>query len=168
MLDILPPEVWGSIERTFLEPTCGDGNFLEKILQRKLQLIPKKINKTTTQEKNEYLILRAVASIYGVDIAPDNILACKQRLKQEVLDFWSNTYNTAKLNPRFLTQLDQILTCNIQVGNTLESQTVEITEWSRPSEGTFKPKVYTLAELEKEHPVVKREGKLITYYKDKE
>lgn len=168
MLDLLPESVWSSIEKTFLEPACGDGNFLEKILQRKLTLLPNKITKLHSIEKIEYKLLRIVASLYGVDICPQNVNDCRDRLLQEVKDFWSNTYNTAKLSEKFWSKLKTIVARNIIAGNTLEPASLEITEWSRPSEGTFKPKVFTLLELQKDSPIAHREDKLITYYKDKE
>jgi len=168
MLALLPESVWSSIETTFLEPSCGDGNFLEKILRRKLKLVPPKISKTNPQHKIEYTLLRVAASMYGVDICSENVTDCRARLLQEIKDFWSNTYNTAKMSTSFLTRLEQILQRNIIAGNTLIPEKVEVTEWFRPSEGTLKPKVYTLAEMQKPSPKPIREEKLITFYKDKE
>lgn len=168
MLSLLPESVWSYIETTFLEPACGDGNFLEKILRRKLNLVPKKITKTNPQHKIEYTLLRVAASMYGVDICPENVNDCRARLMQEIKDFWSNTYDTAKMSSSFLTRLEEILKRNIIAGNTLVPEKVEITEWYRPSEGTLKPRVYTLADMQNPSPKPIREEKLITYYKDKE
>ena len=38
MCDLIPEEVWNNIESTFLEPACGNGNFLVEIYERKLKL----------------------------------------------------------------------------------------------------------------------------------
>ena len=35
MCDLLPAEIWNNIESTFLEPACGNGNFLVEIFSRK-------------------------------------------------------------------------------------------------------------------------------------
>lgn len=70
MLDLIPNI---TIEMTFLEPSCGNGNFLIEILRRKLNLISKEDDTPTA-------ILKCYASIYGVDIMPDNVTESKQRM----------------------------------------------------------------------------------------
>lgn len=37
MCDLIPTEIWDNIESTFLEPACGNGNFLVEILARKFE-----------------------------------------------------------------------------------------------------------------------------------
>jgi type I restriction-modification system DNA methylase subunit len=65
ILDKLPPDCWQE-EKTFLDPACGDGNFLVAILMRKLRL--------KHNPKN------ALSTLYGVDIMLDNIRQCRMRL----------------------------------------------------------------------------------------
>jgi len=70
MLDLIPNI---TIEMTFLEPSCGNGNFLIEILRRKLNLVSKENDAQTA-------ILKCYASIYGIDIMPDNVTESKQRM----------------------------------------------------------------------------------------
>jgi len=56
-------------ETTFLEPTCGSGNFLVEILERKI-----------SRCKTQYQALEALESLYGIDIMPDNVAECRARL----------------------------------------------------------------------------------------
>ena len=42
MLDLIPSI---TIKQTFLEPACGDGNFLIEILRRKIDVVNKKYKK---------------------------------------------------------------------------------------------------------------------------
>ena len=35
MCDLIPQEMWNDIDKTFLEPACGNGNFLVEIFDRK-------------------------------------------------------------------------------------------------------------------------------------
>ena len=154
MLDLLPQEVWSSVNKTFLEPACGTGNFLIKILKRKLAIIPAGIS---TLEK-EFQTLCCVASIYGIDICDKNVTTSKQRLKQEVLDFLG-TYPE-----QFISLLDRILDANIQCGNSLQPETLKITEWEVPAEGTFKPKIFQLMDLVQPNPQPIQELNSITYY----
>ena len=65
MLDQLPSDSWQP-SRTFLDNSCGHGNFLVEILRRKLQL--------------NHPVITAISSIFGLDIQQDNVDECKARL----------------------------------------------------------------------------------------
>ena len=73
MLDLLQPM---TIEMTFLEPTCGNGNFVIEILRRKFDLCKK---------KKDYIT--ALNSVFAIDILQDNIVECKQRVKELYLSY---------------------------------------------------------------------------------
>ena len=66
ILDKLPSDLFTDFRKTFLDPACGDGNFLVRVLQRKIDN-----GSTPTQ---------ALETTYGVDIMKDNITRCRQRL----------------------------------------------------------------------------------------
>ncbi len=69
MCDLVPQEMWTSVETTFLEPACGTGNFLAEILSRKFKLC-----------KDWQDGLKALNSVYGIDIQQDNVEETKIRL----------------------------------------------------------------------------------------
>jgi len=69
MCDLIPSDVWNNIDSSFLEPACGNGNILAEILERKFK-------RCRTPEEG----LRALKSIYGIDIQRDNVEECKLRL----------------------------------------------------------------------------------------
>lgn len=69
MCDLIPADVWQNIDSTFLEPACGNGNFIAEILKRKLSIC-----------HNTDEIIRAYKSIYGIDIQQDNIEETKARM----------------------------------------------------------------------------------------
>ncbi|MFV0389261.1 MAG: hypothetical protein ACK5NT_10970 [Pyrinomonadaceae bacterium] len=77
MLDLVKHET-ERFESRFLEPACGDGNFLAEILARKLAVISKKYSKS--QKEFERYSLIASGSIYGIDILNDNVERCRERL----------------------------------------------------------------------------------------
>jgi len=56
---------------SFLEPTCGDGNFIVEILRRKFQRCVMRQDYTT-----------ALKSVYGLDIQADNIAECIRRVTE--------------------------------------------------------------------------------------
>ena len=80
MLDMLPAKIWAvHPTSTFLEPACGDGNFLVAILDRKLDRVAGdyakgKLPAGNTPEAAQLHALEALASIYAVDISTDNII----------------------------------------------------------------------------------------------
>lgn len=60
------------VDSRFLEPVCGNGNFLAEILTRKLVTV-KKLYKSNPYNYERYSVW-AVASVYGVDIMQDNLV----------------------------------------------------------------------------------------------
>ena len=83
MLDLVKHEA-ERIDSRFLEPACGTGNFLVEILNRKLQIISDRYSKSQLEYERHVVI--AVGSIYGIDLLPDNIQACQERLFQQFSD----------------------------------------------------------------------------------
>ena len=79
MCDLVPQEVWENITSTFLEPACGNGNFLVEIYARKLERC-----------KDEKDGLKALASIVGIDIQQDNVDESRLRLRSMFLDKFPN------------------------------------------------------------------------------
>jgi hypothetical protein len=77
MLDLVASECLRPDSR-FLEPACGDGNFLSAILKRKLTELRRKYKKSP--HDYEKMAIVAIGSLYGVDIMNDNAIACRERL----------------------------------------------------------------------------------------
>lgn len=77
MLDLVKQET-ERIESRFLEPACGNGNFLTEILSRKLHIVESRYGKSQLDyERNAVLV---VSSVYGIDILEDNVVECRKRL----------------------------------------------------------------------------------------
>ena len=66
ILDNMDADLFTIAEKTFLDPSCGDGQFLASVLYRKLQ--------------NDIDFEAALSTIYGVDLMPDNVKLCQDRL----------------------------------------------------------------------------------------
>ena len=77
MLDLVKQET-ERIDSRFLEPACGNGNFLTEILERKLRVVDARYGKSQL-DYERYAVL-AVSSVYGIDILEDNVQECRQRL----------------------------------------------------------------------------------------
>ena len=70
MLDLVKGET-ERIDSRFLEPACGSGNFLVRILQRKLAAVELKFVKSDF-EKRHYALL-ALMCTYDIELLADNI-----------------------------------------------------------------------------------------------
>lgn len=66
ILDNLPADIFQNSKKTFLDPACGDGQFLGEVLIRKLE--------------NGIDFETALRTIYGIDIMEDNVDLCRERL----------------------------------------------------------------------------------------
>lgn len=87
MLDLVKDET-ENIDSTFLEPACGDGNFLDEVLRRKLAVCKRRYGKSAADyEKMSFL---ACTTLYGVDIMADNVERCRERL----FETWEESFNT--------------------------------------------------------------------------
>lgn len=83
MLDLVAHEC-ERIDSRFLEPACGNGNFLAEVLRRKLLTVSKRQAKNAVAWQRDAIV--AVCSIYGIDLLGDNIAACRERLLGVVAD----------------------------------------------------------------------------------
>jgi len=150
MLDLVKQET-ERIESRFLEPACGDGNFLTVILQRKLAVVEKRYGRSQ-RDFERYAVL-AVSSIYGIDILPDNVRDCRRRLF-EIFDvsytrlFKANAKDKCRESVRF------ILERNIIWGDALTLRTVGegpghivFSEWSPINGSMLKRRDFTFSEL---------------------
>lgn len=154
MCDLVKDET-ERIDSRFLEPACGDGNFLAEILKRKLAVVRKKYAKSPLDyEKNSLL---AASSIYGVDILQDNVIACRARM----FDIWNREYTAVckkECDDQTREAVRFILSRNIVCGNALTLKCVDengndtdepiiFSEWAFITGSMLQRSDYTFAEL---------------------
>lgn len=118
MMDLVK-ETGYDIDARFLEPACGNGNFLEEILNRKLETVSKM---TCNIVKFEYSIIKSVSSIYGIDICMDNVNESRDRLFGIVKSFYSLNRNTTISSDGFYDSLRYVLEKNIILGDFINGQ----------------------------------------------
>lgn len=137
MCDLVKAET-ERIDSRFLEPACGNGNFLAEILQRKLAVVERRYGKKPAEY--ERYSLQALASIYGVELLADNVAECRDRL----FALWDAAYTAnAKKDAREECRdaARYIVRKNILCGNALSLKCVDenggdtdeaiaFTEWS--------------------------------------
>ena len=135
MCDLCEPTI-SEIDRKVLEPSCGNGNFLVEILERKLK----------KAGQDEYKVLIALSNIYGVDIARDNLEEARERMKKIVNSHFKGKKNSAS----FLMAMDAILKANICYGNMLTGRKkIFLINWIPDGNGGFELEKWNFADIEK-------------------
>ena len=131
MLDMVKPET-DRIDSRFLEPACGNGNFLVEILRRKLSAVENQKHmwhRDKIAEKMADLSVFAVSSIYGIDIMQDNVEESRVRMLS-TLSEWYEKVTTGlyplrdgikgmKPTPELIEAWNFILDHNIMCGDFL-------------------------------------------------
>jgi hypothetical protein len=86
MLDLVKGET-ERIDSRFLEPACGDGNFLVQILRRKLAAVEYKYGKSDFERRHYGLL--ALMCLYGIELLMDNIADCRANLLEIFAEYLS-------------------------------------------------------------------------------
>lgn len=148
MLDMVKQET-ERIDSRFLEPACGDGNFLAEILRRKLAVVTQRYGKNP-RDWEKYTFV-AVGSIYGVEVLSDNVADCRARLLSIVEEAWKKTVKTDS-DPRFLGAISFALSRNILNGDALtmldaKGSPIIFSEWSLVTGDKVKRRDFRLDEM---------------------
>lgn len=153
MLDLIPlkkPDY--IISYRYLEPSCGNGNFLIEILRRKLKRVNDKYASSSLQQY-EFYIARALTSIYGIDICPDNVKESQVRLFTEVKATFDTHRGSYLYSPGFLSLCDYILNTNIVVGDSINApEKIYFTEYKINGRGLLQS-IYRFSDLTQDKPI---------------
>ena len=142
MLDLVPdmfPTVAApsNTDRKFFEPSAGSGNFLEQILCRKLAFVT--ADRYRSSMLYEHRLLRAVASIYAIDIDGQNVAESKDRLRHVLQSHLDNDLNTKVPTLGLASAVEAILETNIVRANTLtDLHAIEWVDYRAGLNGTFR------------------------------
>ena len=138
------------VDKTFFEPSAGDGNFLIAILRRKLHAIKRRYQPEFWPTES----LFAVASIYGVELLEDNLMAARAGLLAEFTAFHEGHAVRCNHRTNLYRAADYLLAANILHGNTLTGldacgEAIEFSWWHRVLNlpGLVQREPFTLASL---------------------
>lgn len=134
MLDLVKGET-ERIDSRFLEPACGSGNFLVRILQRKLAAVELKFGKSDF-EKQHYALL-ALMCTYGIELLPDNIAECRANMLEILAD-----YLKIEESDDLYRAASYVLSQNLIHGDALkmltsDGQPITFAEWGYLGKGKF-------------------------------
>jgi hypothetical protein len=148
MLDLVAHEC-ERIESRFLEPACGNGNFLTEVLRRKLLTVDKR--NAHNRDKWERDAILSVCSLYGIDLLGDNIETCRDRLLSTVSGAHEARFK-APLPEKAVVALTYILSKNILQGDALTLETenkrpIVFSEWTPINGQLLKRKTFVYKHL---------------------
>ena len=154
MLDLVKHET-ERIDSRFLEPACGNGNFLAEVLRRKLAVVDSRYSKSQV-EWERYSVI-AVSSIYGVDILEDNAQECRERLfnifnKRYTAIFKNKCKDECRRSVKFLLNRNILWGDALDFTNPETKQPIVFSEWSAVNGSMLKRRDYMFKFLvEKTH-----------------
>ncbi|MBH0203973.1 MAG: N-6 DNA methylase [Nitrospira sp.] len=141
MLDLVKGET-ERIDSRFLEPACGSGNFLIRILQRKLAAVELRFGKSDF-EKRHYALL-ALMCTYGIELLEDNIAECRANMLEILADYLNLDESDNLYRAAFY-----VLSQNLIHGDALTMQTndghpITFAEWGYLGKGKFQRRDFRL------------------------
>jgi hypothetical protein len=162
MLDLVKGET-ERIDSRFLEPACGSGNFLVKILRRKLAAVELKYGKSDFER--QHFALLALMCLYGIELLPDNIAECRANL----LDIFAAYLNVQPADDPYRAAC-HVLSQNLLHGDAMKMLThdgsaITFAEWGYLGKGKYQRRDFRLesltqmASLRKVDPTQDHEGK---------
>lgn len=144
MLDLVKEET-ERIDSRFLEPACGNGNFLVPVLQKKLAAVELKFSNSDF-EKQHYALL-AVMCTYGIELLADNIEECRANMMSVFAEYLGlhesdDLYRAAAY----------VLSQNLVHGDALKMRTrdkqpITFAEWGYLGKGRFQRRDFRLDTL---------------------
>lgn len=144
MLDLVKQET-ERIDSRFLEPACGNGNFLAEVLRRKLHAVDVRYAKNQI-DWERYAVI-AVSSIYGIEILEDNAQECRERLfnifdKHYTLLFKNKCKEECRRSIRFLLQRNILWGDALDFCNPTTKKPIVFSEWSAVNGSMLKRRDY--------------------------
>lgn len=160
MLDLVKDELETSsdfVDKTFLEPAAGDGNFLVAILHRKLQALT--VHRPAESWPVESLF--ALASIYGIELLEDNHADARDAMLAEFRDFHTSHAVACDRNSDLMQAAAFLVQANIVRGNTLTGrllgsslpeEAIRFSWWHRVNDepGVVQREAFTLESLRRQ------------------
>ena len=144
MLDLVKEET-ERIDSRFLEPACGNGNFLVPVLQRKLAAVELKFSNSDFEK--QHFALLAVMCTYGIELLADNIEECRANMINVLAEYLGlhesdDLYRAAAY----------VLSQNLIHGDALKMRTrdkqpITFAEWGYLGKGRFQRRDFRLDTL---------------------
>jgi hypothetical protein len=141
MLDLVKAES-ERLDSRFLEPACGDGNFLVPVLRRKLAAVERKYGHAEFDRR--HFALYALMCTYGIELLADNVADCRANL----LAIFAEYLNLDEADELYRAAA-YVLSQNIVHGDALkmrthDDQAITFAEWGYLGKGKFQRRDFRL------------------------
>lgn len=144
MLDLVADEA-ERIDSRFLEPACGEGNFLRQVLFRKLATVQTKYGQSEFERRHYGLL--CVMCIYGMELLEDNAVVCRQNLVEIFSSFIGEDEDE-----EWTRAAQNVMDCNIIQADALtmrkaDGASVVFPEWGYLGKGLFQKRDFRFETL---------------------
>lgn len=144
MLDLVKGET-ERIDSRFLEPACGSGNFLVRILQRKLAAVEIKFGKSDF-ERRHYALLALMCS-YGIELLADNIAECRSNMLGVLAEYLSLEESDDLYRAAFYVLSQNLVHGDALTMRTSLDQAIVFAEWGYLGKGKYQRRDFRLDAL---------------------
>lgn len=141
MLDLVKEET-ERIDSRFLEPACGSGNFLVRILQRKLAAVELKFGKSDF-EKRHYALL-SVMCTYGIELLADNIAECRANMLEILAEYLDLKESDEPYRAAHFVLSQNLVHGDALTMRTRDGQPITFAEWGYLGKGRFQRRDFRL------------------------
>jgi len=141
MLDLVKGET-ERIDSRFLEPACGDGNFLVQILRRKLAAVELKYGNSDF-ERRQYALL-ALMCLYGIELLTDNIAECRANLLAIFADYLNLAPSDDLYRAAFYVLSQNLVHGDARTMRTHDALPITFAEWGYLGKGRFQRRDFRL------------------------
>ena len=144
MLDMVKDET-ERIDSRFLEPACGSGNFLVRILQRKLAAVELKYGKYDFERKHYALL--ALMCTYGIELLDDNIAECRANMLEILAEYLQLEESDEPYRAASYVLSQNLVHGDALTMRTSDDQAITFAEWGYLGKGKFQRRDFRLDDL---------------------
>ena len=159
MLDLVKGET-ERIDSRFLEPACGSGNFLVRILQRKLAAVELKYGKSDFEKR--HFALLALMCCYGIELLADNIAECRANMLEIIADYLNIEESDDFYRVAFYVLSQNLIHGDALTMRTSDDKAITFAEWGYLGKGKFQRRDFRLDTLS-QMSALSEEGSLFAH-----
>lgn len=159
MLDLVKGET-ERIDSRFLEPACGSGNFLVKILQRKLAAVELKYGKSDFEKR--HFALLALMCCYGVELLADNIIECRANMLEIFADYVNIDESDELYQAAYYVLSQNLIHGDALTMRTTDDLPITFAEWGSLGKGKYQRRDFRLDTLS-QMSALSEEGSLFAH-----
>ena len=133
------------IDSRFLEPACGDGNFLVQILKRKLASVEHKYGNSEFERR--HFSLFALMCLYAIELLSDNISDCRAKLLSIFTEYLKIDPANDVYRAGFYVLSQNLVHGDAMKMRTQDDQAIIFAEWGYLGKGRYQRRDFRLDSL---------------------